>query len=97
MTKAPTTVVRLSRAIESDGRMVDSIAFAGAPGSEPLPVAERDGEFEIDALAVLSVIARRTGVSRPAIQRLEPIDFMAVTLAMFLPPRRKPVALKKGK
>jgi hypothetical protein len=82
-----TTIVRLSRSIDCDGRRVDSIAFDGAPGSEAMPINECNGEYEIDALELLSVMARRTNLSRPAIEQLTPIDFMALTLAMFLPRR----------
>lgn len=82
-----TTIVRLSRSIECDGRRVDSVAFDGAPGSEALPINERSGEYELDALELLSVMARRTNLSRPALEQMQPVDFMAVTLAMFLPRR----------
>ena len=87
MTQKSTTIVRLSRAIECDGRMVDSVAFAGAPGGETLPVSEADGEYELDALLMLNVMAHRTGLSRTALERLSAVDFMALTLAMFMPRR----------
>jgi hypothetical protein len=86
--KQATTTIRFAKAIECDGRTVDSVAFVGEPGSERLPVNERDGEFELDALEMLAVIARRTGLSRPAVERLQPVDFMAVSLALFLPSRK---------
>jgi hypothetical protein len=92
--KTPTTVVRLSRAVLSDGRMVDSLAFDGAPGSAQLPIIERDGEYELDALQLVSVMARRTGLSRPALERLPPADFHALAFALFLPrPRGELVSL----
>jgi len=87
MTKQPSTVVRLSRPIESDGRMVDSVVFDGAPGSQQLPVIERAGEYELDALTLLTAMAQRTGLSRPALERLPAADFNAIALAMFLPRR----------
>lgn len=83
----PNTVLRLSRPIDADGRTVDSVAFAGAPGSETLPVNENGGEYELDVLAMLNVMARRTGLSRPAIEKLSPVDLVALSLTLFAPAR----------
>lgn len=84
MTKAKTTV-QLSRAVECDGRTVDHVVIACAPGEERFPVNERDGNFEVDALEVLAVIVRRTGLSKPALEKLSNVDLLALALTLFLP------------
>jgi hypothetical protein len=89
MAKEPSTVLRLSRPIDADGRSVDSIGFVGAPGSEALPVNENAGEYEFDVLAMLNVMSRRTGLSRPAIEKLSPVDLVALSLTLFAPARAR--------
>jgi len=91
MSKSPNTVVRLSRSVESDGRTVDSVVIAAEPGAEALPYNVREHEWELDALTLVNVIAARTGLSRPAVERLSTPDFFAVALAIFIPPRQAQV------
>lgn len=90
MTKAKTNV-QLSRALDADGRMVDQIVIAGAPGEDRLPVSENNGSYEIDALEVTSVMVRRTGLSKAALEKLSTMDLLTVALTLFLPfEKRKP-------
>jgi hypothetical protein len=81
----PKTTVQLSRAVEHNGRMVDAVTFTGEPGTTPFPVNRTGGACGVDALEVVSVMIRRTGLSKPALERLAPIDLLTVALTLFLP------------
>jgi hypothetical protein len=90
MTSKATVVVQLSRAIQCDGRMVDSVVIGGAPGAATFPLTERDGQAALDVLEFRALVARRVGLPRPALDRLAaeaPFDLQAILFAMFLPTR----------
>jgi hypothetical protein len=89
MANQPNTILRLSHPIDADGRRIDSLVFSGAPGCEKLPVNERDGDYELDVLELVHTMARRTGLSRPCIEKLETIDKLGLALLLFSPARSR--------
>lgn len=94
------TTVQLSRAIEHDGRTVDAVSFTGSPGSEPFPVNPHSDGYGVDALEVMSVIIRRTRLSKPALERLAPVDLLTLALTLFLPraeQQTEPINRRKAK
>lgn len=81
--KPVTTTVQLSRAIDCDGRTVDQVVISGEPGGTTLPVNESDGHYLVDGLEVAALVARRTGLSRPALDKLTPLDLQTIVLTLF--------------
>lgn len=91
------TTVQLSRAVEVNGRNVDAVTLRCGPGSDRLPLRETGAGFAIDSLEVMSIIVRRTGLTKPAIEKLSQIDLLAITMTLFLPSAMKARGRSKSK
>lgn len=92
-------ILRLSRPFEADGRLIESLAIAGDPGSERLPINFMDGEAELDVREVTFAISKRVGLSMSEIGKIDPMDRLTLMLLIFEPAAfwKEPKPVKGGK